>query len=201
MSVWADEKLPVLKAGGNVYSNVTVLTVTVTDVYFTYNNGKGMANAKLKNLNPELQKHFHYNPVKAGEAEQKQAQANAEYHKEIASAPAASPPPDESRVRSSAVAHASGLNWSTDFSRALAQARVDNKMVLLDFTGPIGVRGASNLTMMCCPLDCSPPTPEPNWNWYWWIFRAQNPKTACSNKLIMRLSTNTMLPAIQRSCW
>ena len=52
VSVWADEKLPVLRAGTNVYSNVTVLSVSATDVFFTYNNGKGMANAKLKNLSP-----------------------------------------------------------------------------------------------------------------------------------------------------
>jgi len=135
VSVWADEKLSVLETGNDVYSNVTVLTVTATDVYFTYNNGKGMANAKLKNLSPDLQKHFHYNPVKAGEVEQKQAQANAEYHEKIINAPAASSPPGESRTRSSAVVHASDLNWSTDFSQALAQARADDKMVLLDFTG------------------------------------------------------------------
>jgi thiol-disulfide isomerase/thioredoxin len=132
MSVWADEKLPVLKAGSDVYSNVTVLTVTATDVYFTYNSGKGMANAKLKSLSPDLQKHFQYNPAKAGEVEQKQAQANAEYHQTVVYAPAA---PDESQTQPPAVAHASGLNWRTSFSGVLAEARADNKMVLLDFTG------------------------------------------------------------------
>ena len=134
VSVWGDEKLPVLKAGNDVYSNVTVLTITTTDVYFTYNDGKGMANAKLKSLNPELQKHFHYNPVKAGETEQRQALANAEYHKEIVNAPVVSPP-DESRPRSPAVAHAPDSSWSADFPQALAQAKADGKMVLLDFTG------------------------------------------------------------------
>jgi protein disulfide-isomerase len=135
VSVWADEKLPVLEAGNDIYSNVTVLTVTATDVYFTYNNGKGMANAKLKGLNPKLQKHFHYNPVKASEAEQQQALANAEYHAKIINAPAAPSPPDESRPRSPSAAHASDLTWSADFSRALVQAKADGKMVLLDFTG------------------------------------------------------------------
>jgi thiol-disulfide isomerase/thioredoxin len=135
MSVWADEKLPLLKAGSTVYSNVTVLTVSVTDVYFTYNNGKGMANAKLKSLSPDLQKHFHYNRAKASEMEQKQAQANAEYHQATVHAPAARPPSDEGWTRPPAIVHASGLNWSIDFYQALAQARADNKMVLLDFTG------------------------------------------------------------------
>jgi thiol-disulfide isomerase/thioredoxin len=135
VSVRADEKLPVLQAGTDIYSNVTVLSVTATDVYFTYNNGKGMANAKLKSLSPGLKKYFHYNPVKAGEVEQKQARANAEYQRVVIYAPPAPAPSDESRSRPSAITQASDLNWSTDFSRTLAQARTDGKMVLLDFTG------------------------------------------------------------------
>lgn len=134
VSVHADEKLPVLKSGTDIYSNVTVLTVTPTDVYFTYNNGKGMANAKLKDLSSELQKHFHYNPVKANEMEQKQAEANAEYDQEIAKTPPPSPP-DESRVWPPADARASELTWGTDFPKALEQARAGGKTVLLDFTG------------------------------------------------------------------
>jgi thiol-disulfide isomerase/thioredoxin len=129
VSVWADEKLPMLKAGNDIYSNVTVLTITATDVYFTYNNGKGMANAKLKNLNPELQKHFHYNPVKASEAEQKQAAANAQYHNQMVSKASSQPLAGESLVQ------ASGLTWSLDFPQALARAKAGNKMVLIDFTG------------------------------------------------------------------
>ena len=37
----ADETLPVLKSGDNVYSNVTVTTITGTDLYFTYSGGLG----------------------------------------------------------------------------------------------------------------------------------------------------------------
>jgi thioredoxin-related protein len=130
----ADEKLTVLKVGSNVYSNVTVTTITSTDVYFTYNNGKGMANAKLKSLNPELQKHFHYNPAKAGEVEQKQAQANAEYHNLVINQPAPRPP-DEGREQSFVITQASELSWGTDLPGALNQAQSENKFVLLDFTG------------------------------------------------------------------
>ena len=107
ISVLADENLPTLKAGSEVYRNVTVTTVTATDVYFTYNNGAGMANVKLKNLDPDLQNHFHYNPAKAAAVEQKQAKANAEYHSQIMSQPAASPP-DESRVESTGAASGAG---------------------------------------------------------------------------------------------
>jgi len=80
---WADETLPLLTTDSGVYSNVTILTISATDVYFTYNNGKGMANAKLKKLSPALQKHFHYNAAKAGEVEQNQAGANAQYHLQL----------------------------------------------------------------------------------------------------------------------
>jgi thiol-disulfide isomerase/thioredoxin len=140
MSARADEKLPVLQAGADVYSNVTVLSVSATDVYFTYNNGKGMANAKLKGLSPDLQKHFNYNPAVASTVEQKQALANVAYRAEDylpadIYGPAASGPPDETRTRPPAVVHASDLTWSTDFDQTLAQARADNKMVLLHFTG------------------------------------------------------------------
>jgi cytochrome c biogenesis protein CcmG/thiol:disulfide interchange protein DsbE len=117
VSVRADEKLPVLQAGTDVYSNVNVLSVSATDVYFTFNNGKGMANAKLKSLSPDLQKHFHYNPAKAGEVEQKQIQANVEYHSLVISQPAPQPP-DESQERSAVVTQVSGAGkklWAKSF--------------------------------------------------------------------------------------
>lgn len=98
--VRADEKLPVLQAGTDIYSNVTVLSVSATDVYFTYNNGRGMANAKLKSLRPELQKHFHFNPVKAGQVEQRQTQANAKYHNQIVSQPTPQIIDDSEAIRS-----------------------------------------------------------------------------------------------------
>jgi hypothetical protein len=62
----ADEKLPALKVGSDVYSNVTVTSVTVKDIYFT--SDQGLGNAKLKDLDPALQKHFHYDAAKAGSA-------------------------------------------------------------------------------------------------------------------------------------
>src|SRR3954464_2319103 len=59
----AEEKLPTLRVGAVVYTNVTIIRVTATDVHFTFN--KGMANAKLKNLDPVMQKHFNYDAEKA----------------------------------------------------------------------------------------------------------------------------------------
>jgi thiol:disulfide interchange protein len=135
-AVWAaraDEKLPVLKAGSEVYSNVMVTKVTATDVYFTCSGG--MANVKLSKLDPALQEHFHYNPVKAGEVEQKQAAANAQYHDYIIHQPAPRPRADDSAAQPSSAGQASELSQNPALSAALNQARSENKMVLLDFTG------------------------------------------------------------------
>jgi protein disulfide-isomerase len=135
-AVWpahANEKLPVLKAGSEVYSNVTVTTVTATDIYFTYPNGMG--NAKLKSLSPDLQKHFHYNPAKAGEVEQKQTAANTQYRIQAVNQPVPRPPADKDPAPPASAGPVSRLSWGSDLPGALNQARSENKMVLLDFTG------------------------------------------------------------------
>ncbi len=129
----ADENLAMLKAGSNIYSNVTVTTVTTTDIYFTH--AGGMGNAKLKDLAPDLQKHFQYNPAKAGEVEQKQSAANAQYHLQVLRQPSPRPPADEDATPSAPAEQTPGLSWGTDLPAALNQARSENKMVLLDFTG------------------------------------------------------------------
>lgn len=71
----AEDRLATLQIGSEKYSNVTVTTVTTTDVYFTH--AKGMGNAKLKNLAPGLQQRFHYDAAKSSVAEQAQAEATA----------------------------------------------------------------------------------------------------------------------------
>jgi protein disulfide-isomerase len=129
----ANEKLPVLNVGSEVYSNVTVTKVTATDIYFTC--ARGMANVKLSKLDPALQKHFSYNPTKAGEVEQKQAAANAQYHIQVINQPAPRPPIDESVPPPSSAEPASASSWGTDLPAALNRARSENRMVLLDFTG------------------------------------------------------------------
>jgi len=82
----ADVKLPVLKTGSQVYSNVTILNANATDIYFIH--ARGMGNAKLKDLEPDLQKRFRYDAAKASSAEQKQVEANAAYRKELMNAKA-----------------------------------------------------------------------------------------------------------------
>jgi hypothetical protein len=73
----ADEQLLVLKVGGDIYSNVTVTSVSATDLYFTHSAGIG--SVKLKDLDAALQQHFHFDPTKANAAEQQSKAGNASY--------------------------------------------------------------------------------------------------------------------------
>jgi thiol-disulfide isomerase/thioredoxin len=75
------EKFPVLQAGKDSYTNVTVTSASATDIYFTCDGG--MANAKIKSLSPDLQKLFNYDPAKAKQAELKQAADQVKYHDQI----------------------------------------------------------------------------------------------------------------------
>src|SRR5437870_5810344 len=81
----ADELLPRLKVGSEVFENVTITSVTATHVYF--NHSRGLGNARLKDLEPELQRHFHFDPAKAATIMTAQAQANAAYSKALRDAP------------------------------------------------------------------------------------------------------------------
>lgn len=125
----ADEKIAVLAAGSEVYSNITVTSVSATDVYFTYSGG--MANVKLKKLSPEWQKHFNFDPDKAQAAELQQADNKTRYHDEIihqSAAPPAAAAPKTVIILAPPV-------WREDLPGALTQAQSENKFVLLDFTG------------------------------------------------------------------
>jgi len=73
----ADEKLATLKVGRATYTNVTVTTVTATDIYFTHS--QGMGNAKLKSLSPEAQKKFGFDPTKGQVVEKQQTEANSKF--------------------------------------------------------------------------------------------------------------------------
>ncbi len=84
---WAEEKLPFLKVGVDNYTNVVVTSITDTDIYFTHS--KGMGNARLSKLPPELQQRFGYQPAKAVSAERRQAQADLNFRKEVATKTAA----------------------------------------------------------------------------------------------------------------
>jgi len=79
----AEENFPILKIGSEVYTNVTVTSVTATDIYFSHS--RGMGNGKLKNLDAAMRKHFNYNATNAASIEKKQREANSEFRAVLAS--------------------------------------------------------------------------------------------------------------------
>ncbi len=131
-SAGADETFDILPAGNVTYTNVTVTDVTATDIYFTYPGGMG--NAKLKDLSPALQQHFHYNETNAVAIEDSQAKANIQYHALVVQQPAVHAP-NESRQQEAPDAAQTDGQWGTDLPTALNQAQSQNKLVLMDFTG------------------------------------------------------------------
>jgi cytochrome c biogenesis protein CcmG, thiol:disulfide interchange protein DsbE len=67
----AEIRLEFMSVGAKTYTNVTVIGANATDLYFTHRDG--IANVKLKYLNSDLQKRFHYDQKTAAEAEKQQA--------------------------------------------------------------------------------------------------------------------------------
>ena len=133
----ADEFLPLLKANGTVYSNLTVTKVTATDVFFIYTNGMG--NAKLKSLTPELQKHFNYDAFKSAEGEKKLAANKAQYRQQLLQVPPVKPA-DYSREPEANVAEGlevgqkfPGFNATDLAGNPLSVAAYKGRVTLIDF--------------------------------------------------------------------
>lgn len=95
LSVRAADRIPLLQAGDESYTNVTVTTVTPTDLYFRH--AGGMGNVKLKDLDAALQKHFKYNPTNAARIANSQAEATRQYYmaKAAEKPPVVVPEPEE----------------------------------------------------------------------------------------------------------
>lgn len=144
----ADQKLAVLAVGSEVYSNVTVTTVTATDIYFIH--AKGMGNAKLKQLSAELQKQFNYDATKARVVEQAQAESTAVFLRQAATnrVAAAALPPDAEELDAPTVGADGDLVAAKLYATAFRGQRppsivvaewltpapdVTNKFVLVDF--------------------------------------------------------------------
>jgi len=81
LSEAAEEKLATLNVGSETYTGVTVTTVTKTAIYFSHSRGIGTA--KLKDLDPALQEHFHFNAAEAAAKQDEQTQGNALYSKAL----------------------------------------------------------------------------------------------------------------------
>jgi thiol-disulfide isomerase/thioredoxin len=71
-----------LKVGSQTYTNVAVVNVTPTDLYFSYE--KGIKNVKLRLLDPETQKLFNYDPGTAHQLERQQDQSDARFQSSVA---------------------------------------------------------------------------------------------------------------------
>jgi len=80
-----DEHLATLQVGAETYTNVTVTSVSATEIFFKHSRGIG--NAKLKNLQPSLQKIFHFDPAKAEAQQAEQTKASAIYHEAARNTP------------------------------------------------------------------------------------------------------------------
>jgi hypothetical protein len=74
-----------LNVGSQTYTNVTIVSVSATDLYFSYE--KGVKNAKLRLLDPETQKLFNYDPRTAEQTERQQTQADAKFQNSVAAHP------------------------------------------------------------------------------------------------------------------
>jgi hypothetical protein len=77
----AQIKLAALKVGSRTYRSVTVLGYNTTDVFFTHTGG--ISNAKLKYLEPEMQKLFSYDETAAAKAERQQEEENVQFQQQV----------------------------------------------------------------------------------------------------------------------
>ena len=98
LNAGAQEKLPLLAVNGESYTNITVTAVTATHLEFKHS--RGVASVKLKNLSPDLQKKFKFDPAAASAAEKSQAESDAKFRAEEAAKPpvkkpAVAAPPDD----------------------------------------------------------------------------------------------------------
>jgi thiol-disulfide isomerase/thioredoxin len=82
-------KFDSLKVGSQTFSNVTVVGMNATDVYFTHD--KGMSNVKLKYLEPEAQKRLEYDPKAAAAAEKELMAGDAKFKNSVADKIASTP--------------------------------------------------------------------------------------------------------------
>ena len=139
LATQAAEHFDILKINTETYTNVTVTTISATDIYFTH--ARGMGNAKLKTLDPKLQSHFAYNPGKAAEEEKAHVEANAQFREQLRKTQSA-PRPAVDNTREPEVQVAEGLELGQrfpDFSetdaagRSLSVAACRGKVLLIDF--------------------------------------------------------------------
>lgn len=107
----ADDSFRFLRVKDQIYTNVTVTTVTPTDIYFAH--AQGLASAKLKDLDPDLQKHFHFDRARSARIERADIQATADYRAKLAQEKPASAPKSADNFHQPAV-YANGPDFVDD---------------------------------------------------------------------------------------
>lgn len=97
-TVVAADRFPLLHVGDDSYTNITVTSVTPTDLYFSH--AGGMGNVKLKDLDAALQAHFKYDPTKAANIAKAQSEATKQFYmaKAAEKPPVIAPEPEEQPV-------------------------------------------------------------------------------------------------------
>ena len=79
----AEIKMDSLVVGTRSYRDVKVIGANATDLYFTH--AEGIANVKLKHLDPALQKQFNYDAKASAEAERRQNEEDSRFQGAIVS--------------------------------------------------------------------------------------------------------------------
>jgi thiol-disulfide isomerase/thioredoxin len=88
-------KFDYLKVGSQTFSNITVVSMNATDVYFTHD--KGMSNVKMKYLDPDVQKRLNFDPKAAAAAENEHMREDTSFKNALAAKiPTPAPKPDDS---------------------------------------------------------------------------------------------------------
>lgn len=131
-------KLETMRVGTRTYTNVTITSFSTSDVYFSHS--QGVANAKIRNVEPAVQKLLDYNPDRAQVAEQAQEQADKRYEGALAYTIAARPKnvqPAEPESFADPLSDRSLLGKQSpalDFEKWLTdKPELDGKFVLVSF--------------------------------------------------------------------
>lgn len=127
----AEMKFAALAIGDTVYKDAIVLDVSATDVLFKHSTG--ISNIKLRYLSTELQKRFHYDPLRSEQAERRQ-DADTLLYQQTASQRA----------------------WERALARkAAAEAEIAEANATFRLSDPIGENSLLNKP--------APPLPVPEW--------------------------------------
>jgi cytochrome c biogenesis protein CcmG, thiol:disulfide interchange protein DsbE len=90
------KRLDTLTVGTQTYSNVTITSLTPSDVYFTHS--RGLANAKLNRLDPALQNRLGFDAAQATRAQQDQTRSQARYLQTLGTPPPATNPVPQAEI-------------------------------------------------------------------------------------------------------